>query len=30
MKEVRLTVHQKQNLVSELEDVVDNYEAYEL
>ena len=30
MKEVRLTRHQKQYLVSELKDVVDNYEAYEL
>ena len=30
MKEVRLTIQQKQYLVSELKDVVDNYEAYGL
>lgn len=30
MKEVKLTVQQKQYLVSELKDVVDNYEVYEL
>jgi len=30
MEEVRLTMQQKQYLVSELKDVVDNYEAYEL
>ena len=30
MKEVRLTMQQKQYIVSELKDVVDNYETYEL
>lgn len=30
MEEVRLTKQQKQYLASELKDVVDNYEAYEL
>ena len=30
MEDVRLTKQQKQYLVSELKDVVDNYEAYEL
>ena len=30
MERVRLTSQQKQYLVTELKDVVDNYEAYEL
>ena len=30
MERVRLTLQQKQYLVSELKDVVDNYEVYEL
>lgn len=30
MEEIRLTKQQKQYLASELKDVVDNYEAYEL